>query len=48
MHIGYIDSLGECSPNIAAAVGANGGFEGNSGNPGYTTRFKAIINLAGH
>ncbi len=47
MHVGYLDSLGECPPNIAAAMMANGGFEGNSGNAGYTTRFKAIINLAG-
>jgi len=47
MHVGYLDSLGECPPNIANAMNANGGFEGNSGNPGYTTRSKAIINLAG-
>jgi len=47
MHVGYIDSLGECPPNIVSAVNANGGFEGNSGNAGYTTKSKAIINLAG-
>jgi hypothetical protein len=47
MHVGYIDSLGACPPNIVAAMTANGGFEGNSGNSGYTTKSKAIINLAG-
>jgi len=47
MHVGYLDSLGECPANVVAAMNANGGFEGNSGNPGYTTRLNAIINLAG-
>jgi len=47
MHVGYLDSLGECPLNIANAMLANGGFEGNSGNAGYTTRCNAIINLAG-
>jgi len=47
MHVGYLDSLGECPSYIATAMAANGGFEGNSGNPGYTTKSKAIINLAG-
>jgi para-nitrobenzyl esterase len=47
MHVTYLDSIGECPSYIAAAMAANGGFEGNSGNDGYTTRFKAVINLAG-
>ena len=47
MHVGYIDSIAECPPNVAAAMNANGGFEGNSGDTGYTTRSKAVINLAG-
>jgi para-nitrobenzyl esterase len=47
MHVGYLDSIQECPAYIASALAANGGFEGNSGNPGYTTRSKAIINLAG-
>lgn len=47
MHVGYLDSIGECPANIAAAMTANGGFEGNSGFPGYSTRSRAIINLAG-
>jgi len=47
MHVGYLDSIGECPSYIVSAINANGGFEGNSGNAGYTTRSKAIINLAG-
>jgi hypothetical protein len=47
MHVGYLDSLGECPSYIQTAMAANGGFDGNSGNPGYTTKSKAIINLAG-
>ena len=47
MHVGYLDSIGECSASIQAAMVANGGFEGNSGNAGYTTKSRAIINLAG-
>jgi len=47
MHVGYLDSIGECPSYIIAAMDSNGGFEGNSGNAGYTTRSKAIINLAG-
>ncbi len=47
MNLGYLDSISECSPMVLAALNANGGFEGNSGNAGYTTKFKAIINLAG-
>lgn len=47
MHVGYLTDISECPANIAAAMSANGGFEGNSGNAGYTTKSKAIINLAG-
>ena len=47
MHVGYIPNLAACPADLAAAMATNGGFEGNSGNPGYTTRYKAVINLAG-
>ncbi len=47
MHVGYLDSIQECPSHIQTAMAANGGFEGNSGNAGYTTRTKGIINLAG-
>ncbi len=47
MHVGYLDSLAECTSDIATAMAANGGFEGNSGYPGHSSRPRAIINLAG-
>ena len=47
MHVGYLDSIGECPSYIVTAMNANGGFEGNSGNAGYNTKSKAIIDLAG-
>jgi len=47
MHVCYLDSLGECPNYIVNAMDSNGGFEGNSGNAGYTTKFKAVIDLAG-
>jgi para-nitrobenzyl esterase len=47
MHVVYLGSIAECPPVIADVMTANGGFEGNSGNDGYTTRTKAAINMAG-
>ena len=47
MQVGYLDSIGECDAVVQSIMAANGGFEGNSGNAGYTTKSKAIINLAG-
>ncbi len=46
MHVGYLDSA-EAPVHVAGVLAANGGFEGNSGNAGYTTKTKAVINLAG-
>jgi len=46
MHVGYLDSA-EAPAHVAGVLAANGGFEGNSGNAGYPTKTKAVINLAG-
>lgn len=46
MHVGYLDSA-EAPAHVAGVLAANGGFEGNSGNAGYATKTKAVINLAG-
>lgn len=45
LHLAYLDQLSE----IPAAVNPNdfGGIEGNSGNPGYSSKVKAIVNLCG-
>jgi len=47
MHVVYLSNIAECPPAIADVMNTNGGFEGNSGNDGYTTKTKAAINLAG-
>lgn len=47
MHAAYLDSMGEVPTYIADVMTANGGFEGNSGNPGYNVKIKGVINLAG-
>ncbi|MGI9191467.1 MAG: T9SS type A sorting domain-containing protein [Chitinophagaceae bacterium] len=48
LHLAYLDQVSE----IPAGVNMNGaslsgGLEGNSGNPGYSSKVKAIINIAG-
>lgn len=49
MHLGYITDSTECPNYIQNAMTANGGFEGDSGNPipGYRTTVRGVINLAG-
>jgi hypothetical protein len=47
MHIGYIDSLNECPLYLKNIFNNNGGFDGNSGNTGYSSNINAVINLAG-
>jgi hypothetical protein len=45
VHTAYLDSANEIPPQIDTTT--LGGLEGNSGNPGYPSNVKAIINLAG-
>lgn len=47
MHVGYLSSIAECPSYIATAMAANGGFDGNSGNAGYSSKIKAVVDLAG-
>jgi para-nitrobenzyl esterase len=47
MHSIYVDSLGELTPFLQTIINNNGGFEGNSGNDGYSSEALALINLAG-
>ena len=48
VHLGYIDSVNEVTTAaIKTALNNNGGFEGNSGNAGYSSKINAIVNLAG-
>ncbi|MBS1616907.1 MAG: carboxylesterase family protein [Bacteroidetes bacterium] len=46
-HIVYVTSISEATPLLASAFNSVGGFDGNSGNPGYSTNSKAVLNLAG-
>lgn len=46
-HIAYVTSINEATPLLASAFNSVGGFEGNSGNPGFSTNSKAVLNLAG-
>ena len=47
MHAGYLTDTNEAPDYIKTALAANGGIEGNSGNAGYSSKAKAVINLAG-
>lgn len=47
MHVIYLDSLGEAPANFQTIINQNGGFEGNSGNDGYSSELSGIVNLAG-
>lgn len=46
-HAAFIDSLNEAPVPLRSIITANGGLEGNSGNPGYPSEMTALINLAG-
>jgi dienelactone hydrolase len=47
MHVGYCLSMSEYPSYISDTVNVHGGFEGESGNSGYTTRCRGIIDCAG-
>ena len=47
MHVGYMQDTAGLPADIINALDSNGGFEGNSGNAGYTTKSKGVIDLAG-
>lgn len=46
-HAAFIDSVGEAPTNLQTIIMQNGGLEGNSGNPGHSSKMTALINLAG-
>lgn len=47
IHVMYLDSTEEAPPAFQTVINANGGFEGNSGNLGYSSKMHAVLNLAG-
>ncbi len=46
-HVAYLKSNAGVSPLLDSAFAAVGGIEGNSGNPGYSSKVKAILNYGG-
>jgi len=47
MHVAYVTDSSEYPVYINTATDTNGGFNGNSGNAGYSVKCKGVINLAG-
>lgn len=47
VHVAYLDSADVLPPYMQTIVQNNGGFEGNSGNPGYSSHISAVFNMAG-
>ncbi len=47
MHVMYLDSTGEAPAAMQGIINSNGGFEGNSGNDGYSSKIQGVMNLAG-
>jgi acetyl esterase/lipase len=45
LHLAYLDEVDEIPPSVDTT--ALGGIEGNSGNPGYSSDVRAIVNLCG-
>jgi len=47
MHYIYITNVNQTSPALQTIINNNGGLEGNSGNPGYSSSVNAVLSLAG-
>jgi poly(3-hydroxybutyrate) depolymerase len=46
-NLAFIDDTSETPAYVDSIIVANGGVEGNSGNPGYSSQVKAVASLAG-
>ena len=46
-HIAYVKSQAGVTPLLDSAFALYGGLEGNSGNPGYSSKVKAVLNYGG-
>jgi Carboxylesterase family len=47
MHVGHLDSIDNIPTFLRTVIKNQGGFEGTSGNPGYSTKVKGVINMSG-
>ena len=47
LHVGFFDAQDNLSPRLDSIMNANGGFEGFSGNDGYSSAVSGAVNMAG-
>ena len=47
MHVAFLEATDDIPPVMRQAMEANGGITGNSGQPGYQTPIRGVINLSG-
>lgn len=47
LHVGFFDEQDNLSPRLDSILNANGGFEGFSGNEGYSSSVNGVFNMAG-
>lgn len=47
LHLAYLEGTSEAPAALATIIENNGGWEGSSGNPGYSSAVSGVINLAG-
>jgi para-nitrobenzyl esterase len=47
LHLAYMDDMSELEPQFLQHVVALGGLDGESGNPGYSSRVKGVISVSG-
>lgn len=47
LNYAFMDDISKATPLLTTAINAHGGLEGNFGNPGYSSKFKALVSLAG-
>jgi para-nitrobenzyl esterase len=47
LHVGFFDAQDNLTPRLDSIMNANGGFEGFSGNDGYSSAVSGAVNMAG-
>lgn len=47
LNYGFMDNMSKATPLLTTAINNHGGLEGDFGNPGYSSKFKALVSLAG-
>lgn len=47
LHVGVLDATDQVQPHLDSIITANGGFAGNSGNPGFSSEVSGVFSMAG-